>query len=81
MAEETIASAYDGPVFEGPVYVHVTYTFHGQTITIIDASGDEPDKLWQGDIDNLLKTTLDGLQRVAFADDRQVRRVTAVKVK
>lgn len=80
-AEEAIAAAYDGPLFEGPVYVHVTYTFKGQTITIFDATDDEPDKLWQGDIDNLLKTTLDGLQRVAFADDRQVRRVLAHKVK
>lgn len=80
-AEEAIAAAYDGPFFEGPVHVTVLYTFKGQTITISDASEDEPDKLWQGDIDNLLKTTLDGLQRVAFADDKQVRRILAHKVK
>lgn len=80
-AEEAIAAAYDGPFFEGPVHVTVLYTLKGQTITISDASDSEPDKLWQGDIDNLLKTTLDGLQRVAFADDKQVRRILAHKVK
>jgi len=82
MAEEAIAQAYDGPVFEGPVHVDVVYSFKGQTITITDAP-DEPEKLWQSDVDNLLKTTLDGLQRAggAFANDSQVRRVVAHKVK
>lgn len=82
LAEEAIAKAYDGPLFEGPVSVSVTYTFQGQTITIEDAP-DEPATLWQGDIDNLLKTTLDGLQRPGgpLLDDKQVRKVRAHKIK
>jgi Holliday junction resolvase RusA-like endonuclease len=84
-AEEAIARAYlesDGPIFDGPVHVDVAYTFKGQTITITEAP-DEPLTLWQSDIDNLLKTTLDGLQRSggAFADDKQVRRISAHKGK
>lgn len=85
LAEEAIAKAYadsDGPLFDGPVHVFVTYTAQGQTITVKEAP-DEPPVIFQGDVDNLLKTTLDGLQRAggAFLDDKQVRRVEAHKIK
>lgn len=82
LAEEAIAAAYDGPYFEGPVHVTVLYSIKGQTITIEEAP-EEPDKIWQSDVDNLVKTTLDGLQREggAFANDSQVRKITAHKVK
>ena len=84
-AEQAIADAYkasDGPLFDGPVHVIVQYTYSGQQITIEEAP-DEPATLWQGDVDNLLKTTLDGLQREggALLDDKQVRKITAHKVK
>lgn len=81
-AEQAIAEAYDGPFFEGPVHVTVLYSIQGQTITIEEAP-EEPAKIWQSDVDNLIKTTLDGLQRDggAFADDKQVRKITAHKVK
>lgn len=82
LAEAAIAEAYDGPFFEGPVYVNVTYSFKGQTITI-ESAPEEPTTIWQSDVDNLLKTTLDGLQSPggAFANDSQVRRVLAHKIK
>ena len=32
---------------------------------------------WPGDLDNLLKSLLDGLNGVAYRDDRQVRRIVA----
>ena len=85
MAEEAIAQAYrdsDGPLFEGPVHVTVMYSLQGQTVTVEEAP-EEPTKLWQGDIDNLLKTTLDALQYegCAYKNDSQVRRVLMHKVK
>lgn len=84
-AEAKIAAAYkasDGPFFDGPVHLTVMYTFKGQTITI-ESAPEEPATIWLSDVDNLLKTTLDGLQSPggAFADDKQVRKITAHKVK
>lgn len=76
-AEDGIRCLYQGPFFDGPVAVFVAYDKHGQTITLTEWDGIES-KL-RGDVDNMLKLTLDGLQPVAFANDKQVHRVTGVK--
>ena len=85
-AEQAIADAYGGPRFEGPVVVEVDYWFTGQTITIKDwadvyGEDDCPLPKWQADVDNLLKLTLDGLQRPggALVDDKQVLSVAGAK--
>lgn len=48
--------------FDGKVAVTLTFRFHGGT---------------KGDIDNLQKAILDGLNGVAWRDDRQVWQLTA----
>jgi Holliday junction resolvase RusA-like endonuclease len=81
-AEKAIAAAYDGPLFEGPVVVEIEYSLKGQTITIRDWPEDSPAPKWVADVDNLIKLTLDGLQREggALTNDKQVLCVTGRKV-
>ena len=72
IAEDIIAQAYvaaGGPLFEGPVTLTVVYSSKHQTITI--QNNEQPSKM-RGDVDNYLKTTLDALNGLAYADDRQV---------
>lgn len=77
-AEALIRQAYDGPLFEGPVAITTMFR-PDKTLVLI---GDE--EWWgtsplRGDIDNYVKTVLDGLQGVAYENDRQVVRLGAVK--
>lgn len=83
-AEEYIASCYDGPLFEGPVVVEVDYTYYDQTITIRDWADEYCDEVppkWQADVDNLLKLTLDALQREGgpLVNDKQVLSLAGAK--
>jgi len=76
-AEADLASQYAGPEFIGPVQVEVLYVPTGQHITITPV--DWTSKL-TGDVDNMIKLTLDALQKAqAFANDRQVVRVIGEK--
>lgn len=71
-AEALIAMAWrraDGPMFDGPVSLLIEYDKLGQTITVQEAQ--HTSKL-RGDLDNYTKLSLDGLNGVAFKDDRQV---------
>jgi len=79
-AEHNIRSEYErqnGPFYDQPLHVDITYTTQGTDITLTPI-GDHTTKL-TADVDNLIKTTLDGLQGAAFENDRLVMRVTAVK--
>lgn len=75
LEEQRIATLYDGPLFEGPVSVHIDYSPEGQLITIEDVDWTSP---LTGDLDNYCKLSLDALQRevdgvpAAFVNDRQV---------
>ena len=60
-AETLVAVAYRGPVWDVPVYVDVDYYEDRQLVTIGAIQG-EPSFL-RGDIDNLVKTTMDGLEK------------------
>lgn len=68
----------EGPTFEGPVEVEVEFDSDCLTITVRELDPDVKSRL-RGDLDNYVKSTLDGLNRVAFGDDRQVIRMSARK--
>lgn len=87
-AERIIAQCWRdacGPYFEGPISVMVEYWADGQEIAIRPATWKSPLK---GDIDNMVKLTLDALQGahnkkedgVAYKDDTQVVAVQARKM-
>lgn len=80
-AERKIAEEWlktNGPKFDGPVKLHLVFDKEGTEIIVEEVDGDIS-KL-QGDLDNLLKLVGDGLQNVAYANDRQVTMITAVKL-
>lgn len=81
-AEKAIAEAWEGmPKFEGPVRVDLSFAVDGTSITITPVDLMDPiTKPLRGDIDNYMKTVLDGLNGVAWDDDIQVVQVTAVKL-
>jgi crossover junction endodeoxyribonuclease RusA len=68
----------DGPQFEGPVFLHVELTPTSMEITVGESTL-ETSKL-RGDVDNYIKTIMDGLNGVAWTDDKQVHYVEAWKM-
>jgi Holliday junction resolvase RusA-like endonuclease len=70
-AEAKIAAAWDGPKFDGPVDVTITFAVNEIMITVRSHKTEHKSRV-RGDIDNLCKTVLDGLNTVAWDDDRQV---------
>lgn len=79
-AEAFIASCYEGPVYEGPVSLRVTFSPEGTTLHIRSIANPENtvSKL-RGDIDNYLKLLMDGLNGIAWHDDKQVYQVEVRK--
>lgn len=75
-AQDVIAGDYDGPLFEGPISVEIAYESFQQTVVIHDLDWEVS---WgpRGDIDNYVKLTLDALNGVAWADDKQVKGIHA----
>lgn len=63
---------------EGPVEVSLTYTPECSIITVQESPHDAT--TLRGDIDNYVKLTLDALNGTAWVDDKQVVRISAVKV-
>jgi len=79
-AEANINGAWvmsDGPIFEGPVQMRIVFSSTETEVTVLDYDG-TPSKL-RGDVDNYIKTLMDGLNGVAWADDKQVHYVEAWK--
>ena len=76
-AEQRIAHAYEGPFFNGPVSVSCTFSRKRTVVTITDL--DEEICPLTADLDNLCKTVKDGLNGVAYADDRYVQKLAARK--
>lgn len=76
-AEAIIATAWDGPVYEGPVEVQCVFSPSGTEVKVtpIEAT---TSKL-KGDLDNYVKLLMDGLNGVAWLDDKQVHSIKAEK--
>jgi Holliday junction resolvase RusA-like endonuclease len=78
LAEKLIASLWDGPKYEGDVAIHIAVTKEGTAVTITPVDHEKKTSL-RGDLDNYVKTVMDGLNGVAWVDDKQVIDIQAVK--
>jgi len=79
--EDHVAKAWREQVGEqvsGPLEVYITYS-PTETVLHVMPSPHSASTL-RGDLDNYVKLTLDALNGVAWDDDGQVVRITAVKV-
>ena len=79
--EDVIAEEWENQIGEkvdGPVEGLLMYRPTATSITVLRSPHGA--KTLRGDIDNYVKLTLDALNGVAWDDDRQVVRVSAVKV-
>lgn len=76
-AEALLGEQYDGPLFEGPIAVSVEYFADRQIITITEIEDWQNESRLRGDLDNYLKI-LDGLNKIAWNDDRQIKRLAGV---
>lgn len=77
--EATIASLYEGEMLEGPVCVSVTV--YGKLPSATPKKFDSLPNVRKPDIDNIAKSVLDGLNGVAYEDDRQVVQLFVTKRK
>ena len=77
--EQAIGKAYiesEGPFFVTPVQVNLTFMKGEVTIEIMEVEGTSSIR---SDLDNLIKAVLDGLNGVAFTDDKQVVEIHSYK--
>ena len=70
LAENVIGDGWNGPKFEGPIYMVAKFDRNGTTVTVGKYDG-EMSPL-RGDIDNYVKLVMDGLNGIAYADDNQI---------
>lgn len=81
-AETRIADIWreaKGPKFDGPVELEVDF-YKDRSEVIVRVSSDIPLSGLRGDIDNYIKLVMDGLNGVAWDDDKQVVLVYAAKM-
>jgi len=80
-AEQRIKDCYvdsDGPIFTAPVSINITL-FNDRTEVVITEL-DCAFSTLRGDVDNYVKSILDGLHDVAFGNDKIVQEVHAIKM-
>jgi Holliday junction resolvase RusA-like endonuclease len=78
--EEFIKQAYiesTGPKFDGPVELNATF-YKDKIVVVVKELLDVESSL-RGDVDNYLKSLLDGLNGVAYDDDKQVLNLKGYK--
>ena len=77
-AEDVIREQYSGDRFEGDVVVACVFTKDSIELMIMESTG-TTSKL-RGDLDNYVKLLMDGLNGIAWTDDKQVHQILAVKI-
>lgn len=79
--EKKVAEAWiksKGTIFEGPVSVTIELSVTGFMVRVNSIA--TPASPLRGDVDNYAKSILDGLNGVAFKDDKQVHILKVSKV-
>lgn len=77
-AELYVARCYQGgPLFDGPIGMRMEFCPRNTIVAIWPVAEASPLK---GDIDNYAKLILDGLEGVAYLNDRQVMSMSATKL-
>lgn len=78
IAEGNIRMAWNGPKYEVPVSIDIIFNKDETTVTVAPMMETIPSKM-RGDLDNYIKTLMDGLNGAAWLDDKQVHRIIAIK--
>lgn len=73
--EEAVAKGWDGPKLEGPIQFDLDLYDDWFRVTLTEI--DLPRNGLRGDIDNYVKSVCDGLNKVAFEDDKQITFMSA----
>lgn len=73
--EKELAWLYNGPKFDGPLHVVLTFDETKIIVKIKEMNPETTSSKLRGDIDNYAKSVLDALNGVAFTDDKQIMRL------
>jgi crossover junction endodeoxyribonuclease RusA len=76
-AEAIIREKWDGPCYEGAVML--SCKFNKDSVSIVVSPIDREPSPLRGDLDNYVKLLMDGLNGVAWLDDKQVYVIEAEK--
>jgi crossover junction endodeoxyribonuclease RusA len=76
--ERAVREAWEGPCADKPVDITISLYKHKLRVTVTE-SKDPTSSGLRGDIDNYAKSILDGLNGVAYVDDKLVKRLLVTK--